>query len=45
MAEKEELSWNPQTTHGPNADHHPMLALPDDDGALCRACHIPERAK
>jgi hypothetical protein len=45
MAEREELTWNEQTTHGPNADHHPMLALPDDDGALCRACHLPERRK
>jgi hypothetical protein len=43
MAEREELSWNPQHTHGPQADHHPMLALPDDDGALCMACHISER--
>jgi len=45
MAEHEDLSWNPQHTHGSDADHHPMLALTDDDGALCRACHLTERRK
>jgi hypothetical protein len=41
MAETEELVWLPPDDHGVQ-DHHPMLALPEEDGSLCRACHVPE---
>ncbi|MFH1463720.1 MAG: hypothetical protein ABIO70_04965 [Pseudomonadota bacterium] len=42
MAEQDEVVWQPP--YGADKpDHRPMLALPDQDGTLCRACHPLDR--